>query len=190
MNYFVNSNQSPESFRLWVGEEGLKVYEEIHQNRDNRNLHVAFLPGVFYGTFMIMPALIPKLPAWLIVFTIMLSYTIFYASFDIEGAIYAFFFTLPSATMALHSHSNGKNSVYRNFKVGLIYLIVSLGIQEVFGHFYLEKIPSRLTLSYVTNAIIYSPLFYAKNIVTMIPAVIMNTGCLLFFSLILYIFID
>jgi len=137
------------TFKMWHGLEGLEVYEQVHQNDINRFLHLAFLPAVFYGIFRSVPhSVIPF---------ILFSYTGYYAAvIDIKSAVNNLFLIGPWAVLA--------NNQTPSLKVGLLSLTCSLVIQEVIGHSLFEEINSRLTLSFVLNAIMYSPLFYSMHV--------------------------
>ena len=174
---------------IWTGNEGLQVYEEIHQNDYNRLVHVLFLPGVFYGVFRAFPVMsyfpFNRVPYYVSIISILMIYTLYYATFDPEGAFYAFLFNLPSATLAYcHIYQyNPKTSI----KVGLTTMLFSLIVQELVGHFYFEEIKSRLTVSYVFNAIMYAPLFHAKDLVQNLPPLLMNTATIVFFTFFIYL---
>jgi uncharacterized membrane protein YGL010W len=174
---------------IWFNQEGLDVYEEIHQNMYNRMVHVIFLPGVFYGVFRAFPALnifpFNRLPPFVSILSILMMYIIYYGSFDLEGSFYAFLFNLPSATLAYcHLQQFTRESSVR---MGLSTMVFSLSIQELVGHLYLEETASRLTVSYVLNAIMYAPLFHAKDLLLNLSPMLMNTATIMFFTLFLYL---
>jgi len=193
MEYFSQSStamvdQSEWYPEVWYGAQGLEVYEEIHQNEMNRLIHTLFLPGVFYGIFRAVPAILPqKIPTWLSIFCIMMLYTCFYATFDLEEANNTFFLTLPYAVMAYQAHQQSEPGSYqRHLLIGLGSMVTALAIQEVAGHVIYEEIPSRLTTSYILNAVMYSPLFYGTNMMILLPETLLRTGCLIMFSFFLY----
>jgi len=182
-NYFCTFYNSIYDFvckygpNIWTGQKGLKVYEEIHQNDYNRLVHVVFPMMPFFP--------FNRLPYYVSIIGILMMYTIYYASFDPEGAFYAFLFNLPSATLAgchIYQYSP-KNSI----KVGLSTMLFSLTVQELLGHFYFEEVKSRLTVSYVFNAIMYAPLFHAKDLVENLPPMLMTTATIVFFTFFIYL---
>ena len=149
---------------IWHGQEGLDVYEEIHQNIYNELTHVIFLPGVFYGVFRGVPSLLslislnyPKT----VIFSIMSLYSVYYSvSVDIISGLTAFLTISPYAFMA-YDHLKTKE---HHISSSVIIAFGSLFIQEVVGHSLFEETNSRLTVDYVFNAIMFSPLYYALNV--------------------------
>jgi len=145
---------------IWHGEQGLEVYEEIHQEYLNQMIHFAFLPGVFYGTFRGIPALLNIKTSPFIV-GLSTFYGIYYAlAYSIYGGVGTMIYTAPFAFLAgYHTHTRRDH-----IREALVIAGSSLLIQEVVGHTILEEINSRLTISFVFNAITYSPLFYLKYV--------------------------
>ncbi len=147
----------------WTGWEGLEVYEEIHNDPINRFIHAAFLPFVIYGTMLGLPALfnIKRQHAYYGVGTITFAYILFYSTFSFLWAFAAAFMSLPFAMHAVH-----RLKVYDrvpNVRLAVISLVGALFIQEVIGHTLFEEVNSRMTFSYVFNAIMYSPMFYSTQ---------------------------
>ena len=159
---------------IWTGNFGLTIYEEIPKVLRNRILHTAFLPFVFYGIFRGIPSLffIPAKYSWIVICAIMSLYCGYYATFDQEGAILSAITTAPMALLAywqLYECEYKSMSRFQHFIRSLGYLSSSLFLLEVVGHSLFEDVNSRMTLSYVTNAVIYSPLYYAKTFLEFIP---------------------
>lgn len=176
-------------FVLWTGNEGLQVYEEIHTNLYNRLLHVAFLPYVFYAVFRGLPALITskyKKYCFPIVATLQLGFYFFYYLFDCDDSIYTVFTMLPMTVLAIYQ-LQGKQSRKQHIIASIGFFTGALVVQEVIGHSLWEEINSRMTVSYVTNAVLYSPMFYAQHQyyfnrypITMIPTFMLVTSVFLF----------
>lgn len=150
--------------QIWHGTEGLDVYEEIHQNVYNELTHIIFLPGVFYGVFRGIPALLALIglnyPKTLIL-TIMMTYSSYYAyTIDCISGLTAFITISPYALLANDHYHSKSDSISQS----LIIAFGSLFIQEVIGHSLFEAVNSRLTIDYVFNAIMFSPLYYALNV--------------------------
>tara|TARA_R100001163_G_C5063300_1_gene200542 strand:- start:948 stop:1532 length:585 start_codon:yes stop_codon:yes gene_type:complete len=173
-NLYEISMPSKNLLTIWTGQFGLEVYEEIHNDERNRILHTAFLPFVFYGVFRGIPTLflIPAKYSWIIIGAIISLYCGYYATFDQEGAILSAITTLPTAVLAywhLYECEYKSMSRFQHFIRSVGYLAGSLFLLEVVGHSLFEDVNSRMTFSYVTNAVIYSPLYYAKTFVEYIP---------------------
>lgn len=140
--------------------EGLDIYEEVHQQEGNIFIHFLFLPGVFYGIFRGIPAMLDldtNIP-----FSIMVStlYTLMYAYDCAEYAIQVPIMILPYIVLSsVHYHSRRNHVRESLFAFGTCLLI-----QEVIGHTFIEEVNSRLTVGYVSNAVLYSPMFYSQNV--------------------------
>lgn len=146
---------------VWHGPEGLEIYEQIHQNYWNQMIHFAFLPGVFYGTFRGIAALSDVRHPSSVIVGLSGLYGFYYACFcGIVPGMLSILYTSPFALLAYLHILDRRNHVVESLSV----LTASLLIQEVVGHTLLEEINSRLTFSYVLNAVMYSPLFYTKYI--------------------------
>jgi len=151
--------------QIWHGQEGLNVYEEIHQNFYNELTHLIFLPGVFYGTFRGVPALLNRYFGVQhnvkVILAIMTLYSSYYACMiDIVSGLTTFLSISPYACIAIE-HLDLKDN---HIKQSLTVASASLVIQEVLGHTLFEEVNSRLTVDYVFNAIMFSPLYYAVNV--------------------------
>lgn len=175
---------------VWWGQDGLTVYEEIHQNWENCLIHGLFLGFVFFGVFCsfgkwigdylfdmelnILDEVVSiwsKVDErcvshkcvlynydWLGIQLIMLLYSGYYFYIEPQYGVLSYVMVYPWAHLAdMYMDYNKVSSV----KVGLTVMTVALVIQEVVGHSYLEAENSRLTASFILNAIMYSPLFYA-----------------------------
>lgn len=160
---------------IWTGLDGLVIYEEIHQNITNQIMHVAFLPFVFYGIYRGVPALLgfnskdhPKTSASIIT-TILAIYGWFYTSIDPSMALLTIIHNLPMAYLAHRHLSQTKYQNWQHVGISLISLTSSLVLLEVFGHTFLEEVNSRMSFSYVLNAIIYSPLYCTYNFNDFLP---------------------
>lgn len=141
---------------------GLDVYEEIHQDYWNKLIHFAFLPGVFYGAFRGVPALIGASNPGPVVTGMSFAYGIYYAlAHSIYAGVGTMIYTVPFAFLAVCHTVTRNNHVRESFCVALWCLL----FQEMIGHTLLEETNSRLTVEYVTNAIIYSPLFYTSCVI-------------------------
>lgn len=146
---------------VWNGPEGLEVYEQIHQNYWNQMIHFAFLPGVFYGAFRGIAALSQCRRPVSVIVGISSLYGFYYTYYcDIVSGAMTVLYISPYALLACLHLFNRKHHISES----LIVLSISLVIQEVFGHTLLETTNSRLTFSYVLNAVMYSPLFYTKYV--------------------------
>jgi hypothetical protein len=171
-------------FVLWTGNQGLEIYEEIHVNLYNRLLHIAFLPFVFYAVFRGIPPLLTseyKAYCYYILTIFQLCFYLFYYLYDCDNSISTVYAMLPMTILAIYQ-LRGNQSRKQHILASTILFIGSLVIQEVIGHSLWEQINSRITASYVTNAVLYSPMFYAQNQhyfntypITIIPTFILVT---------------
>lgn len=151
--------------QVWHGQEGLDVYEEIHQNYYNELVHVIFLPGVFYGTFRGIPALLHLCTGIeyhkTTILSIMMLYSTYYGiTLDIQSGLTAFLTISPYGLLACEHLYTKTNHIQQS----MLSLISCLTIQEIFGHALFEEVYSRLTVDYIFNAIMFSPLYYALNV--------------------------
>lgn len=143
---------------LWHGDEGLKVYEEIHNDYINRLIHSIFIPGVFYSIFRGVPILL-NVQKKTTVFSIVALYCAYYSfTVDILTGLSTALVISPFAFLALEHHHTNRNHILDAVSM----LTGSLLIQEVFGHWMFEHVSSRMEFEYVLNAIMFSPLFYAR----------------------------
>lgn len=157
---------------VWTGDKGLEVYDEVHQNDMNALIHAVFLPFVFYGVMIALPALFPTTA--LVRKYIILSLNCMYISSYWYVGMQYWFDTLvwmaPATVLAIHTVTKMEQTQRcSTFFTGLCYMVAALTIQEVVGHMWFEEVPSRLTWSYVLNAIMYSPAFYVKYMTTVCP---------------------
>ena len=134
------------SVQIWYSMEGLDVYEQVHQSEINRIIHLAFLPFLFYGVFRSVPH--PVVPYILVAWSGYYGWAIN----PIEGLI-TYSVVSPWAILALLKQPN--------YKQGFSLIVGSLVLQEVIGHSLFEQINSRITITYILNAVMYSPLFYS-----------------------------
>lgn len=149
---------------IWHGQEGVDVYKEIHQNYYNELTHIIFLPGVFYGIFRGVPALLSLVninyPVTTVL-SIMCIYSSYYAyTIDIFSGATAFLTISPYAFVALEHYNKMDNHMTQSLTIAG----GSLFIQEVLGHSLFESVNSRLTADYIFNAIMFSPLYYALGV--------------------------
>lgn len=173
---------------IWTGEMGLMVYEEIHLNHWNKVLHTAFLPFVFYATFRGFPAifsLLFKMPSkynTCVVGTIMTLYALLYGYYDLADGVASIIYTLPMALLALRHLNNSKCGSGEHLCKSIGYSAGALILQEILGHAILEETMSRITISYILNAILYSPLFYTRYFIEHLPYSVIPTVLFMIFS--------
>jgi hypothetical protein len=152
---------------IWTGDLGLVIYEEIHQNYYNRLLHVAFLPFVFYGVFLGFPPLVYpesfKTYSPLLIALFQLAFFSFYYFTNVTLAFETVVQMVPMALLAVYRHYQPQFKSSDHIKLAVILLTFSLVLQEIIGHSLFEEENSRLTVSYVLNAVLYSPVFYTQN---------------------------
>lgn len=144
---------------MQTGLDGLRVYEEVHQNYWNKLVHSIFLPGVFYAVFRGIPHLLPFEPMKTAAF-IYAVYTTYYI-YDIGVfSVFGSLMIAPYWVLAVVDMDRYTTHVVPS----LLIAGLSLGIQEALGHLYFEEAASRLTPMYIFNAITYSPLFYMAHV--------------------------
>lgn len=163
---------------IWTGEEGLEVYEEIHENHWNRALHIAFLAFVYLGVYRGIPAIlgITDYRSKWIIGGIMSIYGAFYATFDQIGALWTILCNLPMGIIAYKQLANSPQiSRWHHVKISMLFMLSALLLQEVVGHTLWEEVNSRMTFSYVLNAIMYSPLYCSRYIWTYFPYSVIPT---------------
>jgi hypothetical protein len=135
-------------------------------------LHVAFLGFVYLGVYRGVPALLGvtnERSKW-VIGAIMAVYWAFYTTFDPLGAIWTVLLNIPMAMIAYNQLTNWPNlGRWQHVSLSLFYIISALVLQEVIGHTIWEEVNSRMTLSYVFNAIMYSPLYQARYFWTYFP---------------------
>lgn len=147
------------SVQIWYSMEGLDVYEQVHQSELNRIIHLAFLPFLFYGVFRSVPH--PIVPYILVAWSGYYGWVIN----PTEGLI-TYSVVSPWAILALLKKPN--------YKQGLGLIITSLVLQEVIGHSLFEEVNSRISITYILNAVMYSPLFYSVYIQQYFPLFIVQ----------------
>ena len=146
-------------FKLWIGEEGLKVYSEVHQHLGNVIIHTLFLPMITYSVLRWVYVLADsRIMSRLIVAGMILSYANFYILIGAVDVFLWFSLTLPLLILADRDPAviNTKTRAFLCFLVPLL-------IQEIVGHTLFEGANSRLNLSHVTNAVLYTPMFYTRG---------------------------
>ncbi len=146
--------------QVWTGEEGLQVYSEVHQTLGNIIIHALFLPVITYSVlrwvYVLFDKFLPhKIVSRLVVLAILIFYGNFYSRMGFFDTTLWFSLTLPIVLLADCNQVNSK------FQAG-IYFLIPLLVQEIIGHTMFEGVNSRLTLSHVTNAVLYSPMFYTR----------------------------
>jgi len=146
-------------FQIWTGEKGFQVYSEVHQTLGNAVIHTLFLPIITFSVLKWVYVLsFHRNLARVIVSLMFLFYANFYAKMGPFPMATWTFLTLPIIILA----DSPDCRINTNFRCFLCFLIPLL-VQEIIGHTFFEGINSRLTLSYVTNAVLYTPMFYTQG---------------------------
>jgi len=148
--------------QIWHGQEGLDVYAEVHQNFYNELTHLVFLPGVFYGAFRGIPSLFPHVKPIQVIVALSMIYCTYYTyTIDLLTGVTTFLTMSPYMILA-QEHLEVKER--NHFVEALAIAAIALIIQEGLGHTLFEEMNSRLTIDYVFNAIMFSPLYYVMNV--------------------------
>ncbi len=147
-------------FKLWVGEEGLKVYSEVHQHMGNVIVHTLFLPIITYSVLRWVYVLAKnRAMSRIVIMGMMMTYSNFYVLMGLVDMFLWFSLTIPLAILA-----------DRDFKVvntktrAFLCFLAPLLIQEIVGHALFEGVNSRLDVSHIANAVLYSPMFYTRSV--------------------------
>lgn len=149
-------------FQLWYGEEGFQVYSQVHQDPVNRLIHVFGSAVIIYSVLLWIYYFTRKSGIKVSRICVVVLWTLYSNFYEYVGNADQFiwvFLMFPIMVLADKSRKLHKSK----FWPGVLFLSCLI-IQEVIGHTYFERANSRLTLSHVTNAVLYTPFFYSRYI--------------------------
>lgn len=174
---------------------GYWLYYQLHTNKYNQLVHALIMPLTAYGALLMVAGAYANMhvrkyvghgrfheyytvnrstiPPYLIPYIILWTYTIYYLTFDVLGALFTCIYYLPSvylaadAILAARTSNDRDTSTYANaFREGLLMLIAGVVLQEVFGHLLFEY--SNSDLRQVANSIAIAPYFAARVVMKLI----------------------
>ena len=138
---------------ILVGKPGLAYYAEVHTMPLNSYMHTIFMPFSMYGILLWLPQIFRlnnENSIYLQKF-FYLMYMTHYISIDFTTGLCVALYYYPVVSTA---NSAYKENIQNPFIKGIIISFLSLGIQEVFGHYLSGDPPSRGEA--VPNAIMYA----------------------------------
>lgn len=144
---------------IWTGEEGFEVYREVHKTLGNEIIHTIFLPVITFSVLRWVHLLFRNV--WLsrfIIFLMFLFYSNFYALVSVMDNLVWMALTFPLIVLT-------EMPGFRLNTIGAsLCFMIPLLIQEIIGHTLFEGANSRPTISHITNAVLYTPMFYTRGI--------------------------
>lgn len=144
---------------IWTGKEGLDVYSEVHQNLGNEVIHTLFLPVIIFSILRWVHLLVKC--DWLARFAIFLMF-VFYSNFY---SLVGTFDDLVWMSLTVPIIILAELPKFKLNKLGAsLCFVIPLIVQEIVGHTLFEGVNSRLTVSHVINAILYTPMFYSQGV--------------------------
>jgi len=150
-----------------VWQKGVDYYGEVHSTFHNAMVHTIFMPFTIYGILLWLPNTLIYLSG-----KKYSEYDVRFVGSDIQRYLYIAYMThyltinigigillmIVYAFPLYYAHRMYIDSIHSNHIVyGLIISIISLTIQEIFGHYYGGDEPSRPEA--VFNAILYAVYF-------------------------------
>lgn len=146
---------------FYYGVEGYKLYAQAHSNHRNQLIHGIFTPVLCYGLLL---GLIPQTVsttsrAKVVVVTIFVLYTAYYATFDVGGAILFWALYCLNIQLVFASWSVLPKRSFRY--VGGLLVLVSLLAREI-GHMVYEGDNTHFTT--LLTSITIAPLFGIHSI--------------------------
>lgn len=172
---------------------GYWLYYQLHTNKYNQLVHALIMPLTAYGALLMVAGAYANMhirkyimqgvninheyytvnrstfPPYLIPYIVLWTYTLYYLTFDVLGALFTCMYYLPSVYLAADVILAARTSVDRDtmtyvnaFREGLLMLIVGVVLQEVFGHLLFEY--SNSDLRQIANSIAIAP-YFAANVV-------------------------
>jgi hypothetical protein len=145
------------SIGILAGKEGVIYYGEVHQSLMNKIIHFVFMIPTTFATIMIIPCVFDMSGKDYnkVLKSLYIIYITHYMTIDVISGInvsimYYFPFILACNTYVQQDRHFCLN-------IGINLLLVSLFIQEIFGHFLFEQRQSRF--EGIFNAILYAPFY-------------------------------
>lgn len=122
------------------------------------------MPFTLYGILLLFPSVFFYKKIFVVnkfKKIVYITYIVHYLTIDKMGGLITMIYTAPSLYYAIeHQYYLTKNqAIFR----GLFFMVVALGIQELFGHYISGDPPSRKDA--ILNAIIYAPYFCINAII-------------------------
>lgn len=141
----------------WITEGGLYTYAEIHNNDANIIMHVLGMPFVMYGCFRGIPSLFYMNKEQMIFFarSIMSTYILYYSFINWKYGFISYILGMPIYTLSIKHYKPNNGNTLRC----ILIIFTALYFQEVCGHTLFENVNSRMEIKYISNAILYAPLF-------------------------------
>lgn len=142
-------------------QEGVDHYAEIHTSYLNCVIHTIFMPYTMFGMFLWIPALLRLNPrkAYILRLNVIIFYIGLYLRISAETTLLVCLHYFNAYIFSVKIYAHYPNLLLR---IGLLFSISSLIIQEIIGHYLGGDEPSRL-LS-IPNAILYAPYYSVSNL--------------------------
>tara|TARA_Y100001954_G_C15800107_1_gene599609 strand:- start:244 stop:762 length:519 start_codon:yes stop_codon:yes gene_type:complete len=142
-----------------IGNSGIEYYGEVHTTFLNSLVHTIFMPFTTYGILLWFPRIFTlsyiqgiKLQQFL--------YTMYMTHYIVLNPCLGSIITLFYFPSIYNANKDYEIEIHYPFIAGLSITIISLTIQEVFGHWLSGDPPSRIDA--VPNAIMYS-MYYSVS---------------------------
>ena len=162
-----------EVFNILVGQPGVDYYGEVHSTFHNSMVHTIFMPFTIYGMLLWIPQTLIYIYQWDkldkkiqikraidIQYFFYIVYMTHYLTINIGiGLILMYVYAYPLQYGVLYYKECNTSNV---IKRGLAISIISLIIQEIFGHYMSDDEASRPEA--VFNAILYATYFSIGHI--------------------------
>ena len=157
----------PLSKIMLTGSDGLEYYTEAHLTKWNSNVHTICMPFSMYGLLLSIPSFfgISSDQAKILAKCLYIFYIGHYLTLDAYVTLLYICMYYPTVKFGLNYFNNNDIINHRKstFIKGVVISSISLGTQELLGHYYSGDMPSRP--EGVLNAILYAIYFSVHNLI-------------------------